>query len=437
MSCIFFFIFAHMEKVSIKNGLYALSPAFVLLGVYLMGAVIAGDFYKVPFCVPFTVAAVYAVCILKGSVHQRISVFSEGAADNNIMYMLWIFVLAGIFASLAKSMGAVDATVSLTLKYVPQQILPLGIFLMSCFISFAIGTSVGTIVALMPIVSGLASELSCGAEWMAAIVVGGAFFGDNLSFISDTTIASTQSQGCSMKDKFRTNFLLVLPAAVIAVLIYLFAYQSNANIDIPSNIELLKTAPYIAVIVFALCGLNVLVTLVIGIIFTVATGAWYGQTDIIDIFQAAGQGVSSMSELIVVTLLAGGIMNVIRYRGGLEFIIEMISRKISGRRAAESAIASVTVLTNICTANNTIAIITAGPVAKKIAGSFGISAKRSASIMDTSSCCVQGLIPYGIQIMMAAGMIGASPIALLPYLYYPMLLGVMVVISIVFKRNVR
>lgn len=425
-----------MKHSNSARSILALSPAIVLLAVYLAGALLAHDFYKVPFSVPFTISAIYSVLILtKRPLSDRIEVFSRGASNANILYMLWIFILAGIFASSARMMGAVDGTVNLTLRYIPEQFLPFGIFLMSCFVSLSIGTSVGTIVALMPIVSGISSSIDCNPAWLAAIVVGGAFFGDNLSFISDTTIASTQSQGCSMRDKFRTNFLLVLPAAIISMGIYLFAFSTHSSVAIPESVDFMSTFPYLAVILMALLGLNVLVVLVVGIILADGIGSINGTMGIVECFQSAGEGISSMSELIVVTMLAGGIMNVIREKGGMDYLIDLCTRNIRSRRAAEAAISLLTALVNVCTANNTIAIITTGPIAREVSQKFGIPAKRSASLMDTSSCCVQGLIPYGIQVMMAAGLISVSPIAILPYLYYPMLLGGMVLLSILLGKR--
>ena len=416
-----------------QKGLLALSPIAVLLVVYLLGSLLAGDFYKVPVSVAFVLAAVYGVFLLRGrSVRERIGIFSEGASHSDIMYMVWIFCLAGIFASIAKAMGAVDATVDLMLKAVPGQFLPAGLFIASCFISMAIGTSVGTIVALTPVVTALAAELGADNAWMVAVVVGGAFFGDNLSFISDTTIAATQSQGCRMKDKFKMNFFIVLPAALGVLAIYLFN-SPELNVTVGGGIEgWYKSLPYLLVIVLALTGMNVLVVLLCGIVVSALTGVLAGSFDLVAGFTAAGEGLQSMSELILVTLLAGGLMNVVKTAGGFDFLIRALTHRISTRKGAEAVIALLTGLTNLCTANNTIAILTTGSIAKDLSGKYGIEPRRTASIMDTVSCFVQGVIPYGAQVLMASGLAAVNPLQIIPHLYYPMLIGVMVVLAIVF-----
>ena len=422
-----------MTMMENQRGLLALTPIAVLLVVYLVGSILAGDFYRIPIGVAFVTAAIYGIAITSGRTFpERVALFSEGAANSNIMYMVWIFVLAGIFAASAKAMGAVDATVQLTLKFVPSSFLPAGIFVAACFISMSVGTSVGTIVALTSVVTALADEIGCDTAWMVAIVVGGAFFGDNLSFISDTTIAATQSQGCGMREKFRTNFVIVLPAALITLAIYLVGGTAGETVAAPESTEWFKAIPYIAVIVMALAGINVLAVLFSGIVITDVIGLCSGNFTTLSIFTAAGDGISSMCELILVTLLAGGLMNLVRVGGGFDYLIRTLTRRISGRRGAESVIAALTALTNLCTANNTIAIITVGPIVKDIAGRFGVSPRKSASIMDTASCFVQGVIPYGAQLLMASGLAAVSPLEIVPYLYYPMLIGVMLLLSIVF-----
>lgn len=415
------------------RGLLALSPVGVLLGVYLVGSLLVGDFYAIPITSAFIVAAIYGIAITCGyNLQERIGIFSEGASHRDIMYMVWIFCLAGIFASSAKAMGAVDATVALTLHFVPSQFLPAGIFLAACFISMAIGTSVGTIVALTPVVTGLASQVGCDTAWLVAIVVGGAFFGDNLSFISDTTIAATQTQGCRMKDKFRTNFMLVLPAALLTIVIYLFGGgEQMGDVVAPSMEGWFKALPYLTVIALALTGMNVLVVLLLGALVTFVMGVACGSFDLAGIATIAGQGVASMYELIVVTMLAGGLMALVKVGGGFDFLIGTLTRAVSGRRGAEAVISLLTALTNLCTANNTIAILTVGPIARDLSQRYGVEPKRSASLMDTTSCFVQGVIPYGAQLLMASGLAGLSPVEIIPHLYYPMLIGGMVVLSII------
>ena len=421
-------------NISHKKGLLALSPIMVLLVVYLAGALLAGDFYKIPIGVAFVAAAIYAIAITRGaSLHERINTFSQGAADSNIMYMVWIFVLAGIFAESAKIMGAVDATVQLTLRFVPANFLPAGIFIAACFISMSIGTSVGTIVAMTPVVTGLAEQMGCETAWAVAIVVGGAFFGDNLSFISDTTSAATQSQGCKMRDKFRTNLLIVLPAALVTLLIYLLTDIESGGAITANSAEWFRAVPYVVVIACALAGINVLGVLMIGIAVTTVIGFACGSFTIISLFAAAGGGMRSMLELILVTLLAGGLMNVVKSNGGFDYLITLMTSRIGGKRTAEAAIAMLTALTNLCTANNTIAILTAGPIARNIASRFGISPRKSASLMDTTSCFVQGIIPYGAQLLMASGLAVISPLEIIPHLYYPMGIGIMIILSIAFQ----
>ena len=421
-----------------KRGLIALSPIVVLLVAYLAMALASGDFYRISISVAFVVAAVYAVAALRGisrSLQERVAVFSEGAADKNILYMIWIFILAGIFASTAKSMGAVDATVNFTLHYIPTEFLPAGIFVAACFVSLSIGTSVGTIVALTPVVTGLAEQMGFDTAQMVAIVVGGAFFGDNLSFISDTTIAATMTQGCKMRDKFRTNLLIVLPAALVALGLYLFLGLSGSGdgVEVVNASELYKAIPYLLVLICAIGGMNVLLVLVLGIVATVIIGLASGSLSGVSFCEEAGRGVLSMGELIIITLMAGGLMNMVKQSGGFEFVTRAITYSISGKRGAEAAIAALTVLTDICTANNTIAIITVGPIARDLSSRYGVSPRKSASIMDTASCFAQGIIPYGAQLLMASGLAGVSPIEIIPHLYYPMAIGVMVVLSILFQ----
>ena len=427
-----------MKTKSVGKGVLALSPVAVLLVVYLVGSLVAGDFYKIPITAAFLVASVYAIAITRGgTLNEKVDTFSKGVANSRLLLMVWIFVLAGSFAAVAKAMGAVDATVSLTLNLIPGNFLPVGIFLAACFISMSIGTSVGTIVALTPVVTALATQVGCDTAWMVAIVVGGAFFGDNLSFISDTTIVATQTQGCAMKDKFRTNLLLVMPATLVAIAVYLFSGVGVSSVDTPAItlIDCVKVLPYILVIIAAMCGMNVLLVLVLGIIASVSIGLVTGSFGVIDIFTTMGSGIISMGELIIVTMLAGGLLEIVRVNRGLDYLIKVVTFKVQSKRAAEFAIVNLTALANLCTANNTIAILTVGDVARDIATRFGIEPRRSASLMDTTSCFVQGVIPYGAQLLMAAGLASVSPVAIIPNLYYPMGVGAMVLLTIMFRRH--
>ena len=420
-----------------KKGLLALSPIVVLLVAYLAMSLASGSFDRIPISTAFVVAAIYAIVALRGisrSLQERVGVFSEGAADKNILYMIGIFILAGVFASTAKAIGAVDAIADFTMHFVPTQFLPAGIFLAACFVSLSIGTSVGTIAALTPIVTGLAAKMGVDTAQIVAIVVGGAFFGDNLSFISDTTIAATMTQGCKMKDKFRTNLRLVLPAALFTLGLYIFLGLSgdNATVEAVSLAGWYKMIPYILALVCAIMGMEVLTVLVVGIVATFLVGLFSGSSYVM-LCEEAGNGILSMGELIIVTLMAGGLMNMVKRGGGFDFITSLITRRVSGRRGAEGAIAGMTFLTDVCTANNTIAILTVGPIARDLSTKYGISPRRSASLMDTISCFAQGVLPYGAQLLTASSLTGLSPIEIIPHLYYPMAIGLIVVLAIIFQ----
>ena len=416
----------------VRPSLWALSPLLVFFLLYLVISVAVQDFYAVPVTVAFTAAAVWAVLITRGkSMAERVDLFSSGVANRNILMMIWIFVLAGAFAQSARDMGAIDATVQLTLRLLPDNLLLASVFIASCFISLSVGTSVGTIIALAPVAVGLAQATQVGTGMMTAIVVGGAFFGDNLSFISDTTIAATRTQGCAMRDKFRANVKVVLPAALLALACYVLLgwnVQSPPSADAP--IEWLKVLPYLLVLVTALAGIHVMAVLTLGLLATGAVGIGMGYFSFMDWFRSMGDGMTGMGELIIVTLLAGGVLSLIRFNGGIAYIIEKITSHIRGRRGAEFSIAALVSLANFCTANNTIAIITVGPIAKDISDKFHILPRRSASILDTFSCLVQGVIPYGAQMLMAAGIAHVSPLLIMEYLYYPLILGVFSILAI-------
>ena len=411
----------------------ALSPLIVFLILYLATRIIAQDFYKVPIAVAFLVSAVYALLTVKGSMNERIKIFSKGAGNPTMVLMLAIFILAGAFAASAKAMGAVDSTVNLALKFLPEQFILPGIFLASCFISLSIGTSCGTIAALTPLAVGIAQQSGIDVPWMVGLVVGGTYFGDNLSFISDTTIVATQTQECSMRDKFRVNIRIVAPVAIIMLIIYYFLGE---GITTPTNIGEVNfwlVLPYLAVVILAICGVNVLLTLGIGIILTGIIGTAMGTYDVFGWFTAMNEGMMGMSELIIVTILAGGMLEIIRHNGGIDLIIKALTRNIHGKRGGEFSIAALTCLVNVCTANNTVAIITTGPIAKDIAKRFRIDPRKSASILDTASCFTQGLLPYGAQVLIAAGLATLNPIAIIPHLFYPMLIGVALLLAIVFR----
>lgn len=417
-----------------EANLWALSPLLVFLCLYLVTSLIINDFYKVPISVAFVASSIYAVCITRGiSLNARIRIFSQGAGEKNIMLMIWIFVLAGAFAQSAKDMGAVDATVNLALHILPDQLLLAGIFLTACFISTAVGTSVGTIVALVPVAVGIAEKTGIDLPFMVAIVVGGSFFGDNLSFISDTTIAATQTQGCNLKDKFKVNICIAAPAAIIVFFIYLLqSYQVHTPAHV-MPVEWIKILPYLIVLGTAMAGINVMLVLVLGILSCGLIGMLGDGPAFFDWMGSMGNGIQGMGELIIITMLAGGMLELIRFNGGIEYIIRTLTRHVRGKRGAELSIAALVSIANCCTANNTVAIITVGAIAKHISEQFHIDRRKSASLLDTFSCFVQGLIPYGAQMLIASKLASVSPLSIIGNLYYPMCLGVMALLCILFR----
>ena len=416
-----------------KKGLLSLSPLLVFLIVYVVASIMAGDFYRVPISVAFLLTSIYAVCITTGKpLRERIALFSGGAGHPDVLLMIWIFILAGALASSAKAMGAIDATVQLTLQLLPDNLLMAGLFLAACFISLSIGTSVGTVVALTPIAAGIAEATGTSTPLIVGIVVGGAFFGDNLSFISDTTIMATRTQGCRMSDKFRVNSRIVFPAAALVLLWYmLIGSQIHAPQEIAS-VDALKVLPYVVVLVTAIVGLDVMVVLLVGILLSAVVGFFYGSYDFYGWLEAMGEGILGMGELIIVTMLAGGVMALIRYGGGIDFIVRVLTRLIRGRRGAELTIGGLVMLTDFCTANNTVAILTVGPIAREIAERYGVDPRKSASLLDTFSCLAQSLIPYGAQLLMAASLAAISPVEIIPYLYYPFVMGACALVAILF-----
>jgi Na+/H+ antiporter NhaC len=410
----------------------------VFIGLYLIVSIIAGDFYKVPITVAFMISSIYAIAISDGfPLAKRIRTYSKGAGTENMMLMLWIFVLAGAFANSAKEMGSVDATVNLAFSILPNQLLLPGLFLAACFISLSIGTSVGTIVALTPIAAGISAGTDSSLPLLVGLVVGGSFFGDNLSFISDTTVVATRTQGCRMSDKFRANSFIVFPAALLILFVYTFI---GINIQAPTTtpeVDILKVLPYLVVLVCAIFGMNVMAVLTLGILMTGSIGIINGTYDIYGWMGSMGTGITNMGELIIITMMAGGLLEIVRENGGIDFIMERLSRRISSKRGAELTIALMVSLVDICTANNTVAILTVGGISKQVGDRFGVDSRKAASILDTFSCCMQGLIPYGAQILMAAGLASINPVTIIPYLYYPMTIGVCAIAAILFRYPKR
>lgn len=417
-----------------RHGIKAISPLLVFIFFYLVTSIIVGDFYKIPISVGFLVSCIYAIVITTDRpMAKRIEAFSHGAGAMQIMQMIWIFVLAGAFAASAQSIGCIDATVNITLYFLPAKMLLAGLFIASCFISLSVGTSVGTIVALVPIAAGLAHQTGCTPELIVAVVVGGAFFGDNLSFISDTTIVATTSQNCRLSDKFKANIYIVLPAAILILILYLMMGTNIESPKVMPDIEPVKIIPYIAVLVTAILGINVMIVLTLGIVLTGVIGIAGGTCDIFGWFASINTGITGMGELIIITLMAGGMLAIIKENGGIDFIVHQLIRRIRSKRGAELAISILVGIVDMCTANNTVAILTVGSLAKRISERYGIDARRTASLLDTASCCIQGIIPYGAQILMAAGLSKVAPLGILAYLYYPYCLMIILILAIIFR----
>lgn len=434
--------------MSNKKGLLALSPLFLLIVLIVAFTVYSVDAShkdtNLSLTVAFMISSIYAIAISGGMpIKSRVDTYSKGAGANNLMLMLWIYVLAGSFAASAKAMGAVDATVNLALSILPASMILPGLFLAACFISVSIGTSVGTVVALVPIAAGLAHSMDVNIGMMTAIIVGGAYFGDNLSFISDTTVVATQTQNCKMSDKFRVNSLIVVPAAVIVLAIYaVMGIGLQAPTDIP-EVEYVKVLPYLVVLVTAVVGMNVMAVLTMGTLLCGVIGVSCqllgatGGYGLFGWFSAMGNGIIGMGELVIIAMMAGGMLEIIRENGGINYIIDKITAHVSNKRGAELSIAALVSMVNVCTANNTVAILTVGNIAKKIGDKFGVDNRKAASILDTFSCTVQGLIPYGVQMLLAAGLANLSPMDILPYLYYPLAIGIAALFSILFRYPKR
>ena len=424
------------DAISAQKGLRALSPLIVFLLLYLFLSLAADDFYAVPLTVAFLAASLYSLFIIKGeSISQRFAHLAEGAASPGVMQMLWIFILAGAFAATAKQMGAIDATISLALAAVPPGFVLSSLFLAACFISLATGTSVGTIAALVPIAGSMAEQTESNTALMVAIVVGGAYFGDNLSFISDTTIMATQTQGCEMKDKFRANIWIALPAAIICLVLYACLPAVKVEPAHLEEVSYVAIIPYIYIIVAALAGMNVMLVLASATVLAGTIGIVSNSLTQFGWLQAMNDGIMGMSELIIVTLLASGLMQVIRRAGGIDWLMQLFNSRRYSRRKAELSMATLVVLTDFCTANNTIAILSVGPLAKHLAKEYDISPKRAASILDTFSCFAQGIIPYGAQMLIASGLAAVNPLDIIPYLYYPYILGGVAIVYITFPRQ--
>ncbi len=422
-----------MESMTARKGLLAISPIAVFLLFYVVVSIAVGDFYRMPIAVALLIASAWSVVILRGTpLTRRVEIFSRDAGSSGVMYMIWIFLLAGAFATLAKEIGSVEATVNLALTWLPEEMLIPGLFMAACFISLAIGTSVGTVVALTPLAVEFAQSESGSVPFFVAVVLGGAFFGDNLSFISDTTIAATRTQGCMMNDKFKANLWIVLPAALGALVLYTILGSDVPEAEIGEVANPWLVLPYLVIIGTALAGINVTVVLGIGILTTLFIAMMSGY-DLLTLFGFMGSGIDSVGNLVIVTLLAAGMLGLIKAAGGITYILQILSRRINGQRGAMMSIASLVSIVNLCTANNTVAILTVGSLAKEIASRFKVDPRKTASLLDTCSCIVQSLIPYGAQTLLASGLAGISPAAPWPYMYYSWMLTGAVALSIIFR----
>lgn len=423
-----------MEKEK-KGRAIALLPIGVFLIIFLGAGIVFKDFYAMPAIVAFLIALFVAFLQNKElSFNKKIEVIAKGVGEENIITMSLIFLCAGGFSGAVTAAGGVDSTVNLGLSLIPAHFAVAGLFLIGCFISVSMGTSMGTIAALAPIAVGISEKTGFAPSICIGAVVCGAMFGDNLSMISDTTIAAVKTQGCEMKDKFKANFFIVLPAAIITVLIFWFATR-NMNFHLEENVSysLWEVLPYIVVLLGALIGINVFVVLISGIVISLIVGVSMGHIALSEMFQVVGNGVTSMYDITVISIIVACIVSLVKEHGGIQFILNLIKSKINGRRGAEFGIALLALFVDACTANNTVAIVMTGPIAKEISEEFDVDPRRSASLLDMFTSVGQGIIPYGAQLLSAATLTGLTPLQIIPNLYYPLLMGVCGVLAIIFR----
>ena len=423
-----------MNKLKDKGNPWALLPLGLFLVLFVGSGVITGDFYYMPVLVAFMLAAACAFLFNRtATFNEKIAVFCKGAGHENIIMMIVIFLLAGAFSGVAKSIGAVDATVNMSLSVLPPNLVVAGLFIIASFISISMGTSVGTITALTPIGLGIANATGIPVPLVVGAVVGGGMFGDNLSMISDTTIAAVRTQGCELKDKFKVNFFIVLPAAIISLILLVVTTMSfDQTTTMVGSFEWIKVLPYLYILVGALVGINVFALLSSGVLVAGIIGLFTHAATFPDLIQSASSGMAGMQELAIICLIVGGTLELIKFNGGIQFLLHLLTSRIKSKKGAEFAIAGLVSLVDICTANNTIAIVVSGPLAKNIADEYEIDPKRSASLLDIFSSCWQGLIPYGAQLLGAAGLAAISPFEIIPYVHYPMLMGLFGLLAIMF-----
>ena len=423
-----------MEKEK-KGRAIALLPIGVFLIIFLGAGIVFKDFYAMPAIVAFLIALFVAFLQNKElSFNKKIEVIAKGVGEENIITMSLIFLCAGGFSGAVTAAGGVDSTVNLGLSLIPSHFAVAGLFLIGCFISVSMGTSMGTIAALAPIAVGISEKTGFALSICIGAVVCGAMFGDNLSMISDTTIAAVKTQGCEMKDKFKANFFIVLPAAIITVLIFWFVTR-NMNFHLEENLSysLWEVLPYMVVLLGALIGINVFVVLISGIVISLIVGVSMGHIALSEMFQVVGNGVTSMYDITVISIIVACIVSLVKEHGGIQFILNLIKSKINGRRGAEFGIALLALFVDACTANNTVAIVMTGPIAKEISEEFDVDPRRSASLLDMFTSVGQGIIPYGAQLLSAATLTGLTPLQIIPNLYYPLLMGVCGVLAIIFR----
>lgn len=423
-----------------RNGLLAITPLFLLIVLFVGYALFFAEMTQRGLLAIFCLTSLYALAFTKGlTIRQRGKHFLKGATHRDLLLMVWIFLLAGIFSSSAKSMGSANATVDMALHFIPAHLILGGLFMAACFISLSMGTSVGTIAALMPVAAGVADRTGMLTPLVASAVVGGAFFGDNLSFISDTTVVATRTQGCLMRDKFRVNVRLVIPAALMTLAIYMLLGRGASGVHEATSVEWVKVMPYLAVLVLAVSGINVIIVLLTGCLLTGGVGLLTGDFSMASYGTACMEGILGMLDLIAISMLAGGLLNLVKRGGGITYIIRGLTRHIHTKRGAELTIAGLVSFTNLCTANNTVAILSVGNLAAHISDRYRVDKRKSASLLDTFSCCVQALLPYGAQLLIASQLLSGksmqeiTPMHLIPFLFYPLLMGLTALLAIFFR----
>ncbi|MGL5439691.1 MAG: Na+/H+ antiporter NhaC family protein [Filifactoraceae bacterium] len=424
------------EKKQKSSG-WALLPILIFLTLFVGSGVITGDFYAMPALVGFLIALLIAFLQNpKRNFEDKLKAFTRGAGDENILIMILIFIMAGGFSGIVKASGGVESTVNLGLTVLPASFAVLGLFIIGCFISISMGTSMGTIVALAPIATGISEKTGFSIALCIGAVVCGAMFGDNLSMISDTTIAAVRTQGCNMKDKFKENFFIVLPAAIVTGIIFAINIGTNPiEVSEVYSYSIIQVVPYLVVLFGALAGLNVFFVLLSGISISILVGLIQGSFGIMDIFSILNEGMSGMFEIAIISIVVAGMVQIVKDNGGIEFILRLIKGNIKSKRGAEFGIAGLALLVDCCIANNTVAIVMAGPIGKEIATEFKVEAKRAASLLDIFASVGQGLIPYGAQLLTAASLTGITPFAIIPNLYYPILMGISAILFIVFRKR--